>query len=350
MEKSKVILFATGAVSVLLAAGIGVVAKGKFDAAGEAKSERDSNARALDRIYNGDVFPSEGNVAAMDDILGAFVKQRARFTNELVACNVDKSGPDEFSPSVFLSKLSEGVRSLRAAAPLVDGRRSVSDNFCFGFDAYFGNDETFPKKEEVPLMVQQLKIAAILAKELYAAQVSQLTRLEREAHDGATLAIKRDSPQRRAEQPAYEGGRDGGGRTEQGKTLFTTQRTVLEFQAKQNALVDFLDRLNSLKRPFIIVSSISVKKIGEDVKKAPVFEKSAEDRPQQSARSARRARRAGRHGEEPEERTAQEQPAQAAPAPNEMPAELRIVSGPDVDPLLAVRLELDIFNFGVEDR
>lgn len=349
MEKSKVILFATGAVSIIIAAGIGLTAKGKFDAAGEAKSERDSNARALDRIYGGDVFPSEGNVAAMDDILGEFVRQRARFTNELVACNVDKSGPDEFSPSVFLSKLSEGVRSLRAAAPLVDGRRSVSDSFCFGFDAYFGNDETFPKKEEVPLMVQQLKIAAILAKELYAAQVSQLTRLEREAHDGATLAMKRDSSPRRSE-PAYDGGRDGDGRPEQGRTLFTTQRTVLEFQAKQNALVDFLDRLNSLKRPFIIVSSISVKKIGEDVKKAPVFEKTGDDRPQQSARSARRTRRAGRRGEEPEEHAAQEQPAQAAPAPTEMPAELRIVSGPDVDPLLAVRLELDIFNFGEEDR
>lgn len=350
MEKSKVILVATGAVSVLLAVGIGIMAKGRFDAAGDVESERDSNARALDRIYGGEVFPSKDNVAAMEAILAEFEGQRAKFTNTLSQCNVATPGPDEYSPSVFLSKLSGGIHNLRAAAPLVDGRKSVSDNFCFGFDAYFGNDETFPKKEEVPMMVQQLAIAAMLTRELYESKVSQIVKLEREAHDSATISAgKRDAAFRRSDDG--EGARRGNGKQEETPQLFTSQRMVVELLAKQNALVEFLNRLNYLKRPFIVVSSISVKKVGEDVKKAPVFEKAGDDQPRQrTARQPRSARARGRRGEEPEERPAQEQPQQAELSPAEMPAELRIVSGPDVDPLLSVRLELDIFNFGVEDK
>lgn len=205
-------------------------------------------------------------------------------------------------------------------------------------------------------MVQQLSIIAMLSRELYGAQVSQVVKIVRDARDKATLATKqggsssRRSDQSSEQEPQPRGKKNKKKSAEEARApLFVSQRFEIEFLARQTALVNFVNRIDSMKRPFVSVRSISVKKTGEGIRSAPQPEQHKEPsethRPARTSRQTRRPRRG-------EERAAAEPAAPAEPAQiplSEQPAEMRIVSGPDIDPLLSVKMELDIFNFGEEE-
>lgn len=363
MDKAKVAFIAVAVVAVLAAAGLGFAAKTKFDAAAEARAEKENSAAELDRIYNGAIFPNAGNVEAMEEVLAQFREGREVLTNELAKCNVSAVAPGEMTPSAFQSKLSEVVRFLQARAPLVEGRKTVADNFAFGFEAYFGK-ETMPSAEEVPELVRQLTMTTLLTLEAYGAQVSRITKIERDAHDKATLDLRQGGDRRREAEPEMEpeSKRRGGNRRkveEKRAPLFTSQPMTLEFTARQDALIDFLNRLNGIKKPFVVVKTVSAKKAGDDLRKAPAPEAEADSASARAAREPRegragrqpregRAARPARGAERERETRRPAQDAPAAPKPAEMPPELRVVSGADIDPPLNVRLELEIFNFGVE--
>lgn len=357
MDKSKIGFIAAAAVLVVAAAGLGFLAKTKFDKAAEARSARDESTSSLDRIYRQEIFPNAENVEALAGVLEEFAQGREAMTNTLAKSNVNKSAPGEISPSAFQSKLSAGIRRLHEIAPLVDGRKCVADGFAFGFDAYYGKD-AMPKEEEVPLLVQQLGMTALLVREIYGAQISQLVKIERDARDSETLAAQKDSTRRDSEAEEEEDARSR--RPKKGKKaeperapLFTGQKMALVLTARQNALIDLLNRLNAMPKPFVVVKSVSAKKMGDDLRKPPAPEAVSAEGPARRERRAERERpprreRRARRGQEDGEEDVATPAAPAAPKPAEMPAEMRVVSGPDVDPPLSVRLELEIFNFGEE--
>lgn len=364
MDKSKAGFIAAAAVLVAAAAGLGFFAWKQFGKAAEARSDRDASASALDRIYRQEIFPNNENVEALAGVLEEFSQGREAMTNMLAKSNINKAAPGEISPSAFQSKLSAGIRKFHADAPLVDGRKSVADNFAFGFEAYYGKD-AMPKEEEVPLLVQQLGMTALLVREIYGAQVSQLTKIEREARDSETIAMlqasgrggRRDAEAEQEEDPRARKQKKGKKADSESAPLFTGQKMALEFTARQHALIDLLNRLNAMPRPFVVVKSVSAKKTGDDLRKPPAQEtpaaesQSRRDRRADNERSERRSRRSrrGQNEERDEEPEAPATPAAAA-KPAELPAEMRVVSGPDVDPPLSVRLELEIFNFGEENN
>ncbi|MBR3085246.1 MAG: Amuc_1100 family pilus-like protein [Kiritimatiellae bacterium] len=364
MDKSKTIFIATTSVALVAAVAFGVLANAKFSAASRARSEKDEANSKFRRIYSSEVFPSAGNVAALDDVLKQFENGRRIVTNELVQCNVGLP-TETMSASAFQTKLSAGVRNFRSAAPLVDGRKSVADNFAFGFDAYVGTD-AMPKDGEIPLLVQQLTVTAMLVREIYGAQVSQLTKIERDAKDEATLKT-RDGSRRREAEPEPEPEPRGRRRNRRkaveedaSAPLFTFQPMAIEFTARQEALVELLNRLNVMRRPFVVVKSISVEKVAmqNDVRKAPAPEAAEDDgRQARSERGGERSRgergerggRSRRRRSDAAEERAPETVVQTL-KPADMPPEMRIVSGPDVEPLLKVRLGLEIYNFAEEGK
>jgi hypothetical protein len=359
MDKAKVAFIAVAVLAVLAAAGLGFVAKMKFDAAAEARGEKENAAAELDRIYNGAIFPNAGNVEAMEGVVAQFREGRETLTNQLVKGNVAKAAQNEFSPSAFQSKLSDLIRGLHSRAPMVEGRKSVADNFAFGFEAYFGKD-TMPAAEEVPVLIQQLTVTAFLVRELYASQVLQIVKIERDAQDKATLDSRQGGDRRREAEPEPEQPRRGKKRAEEkAAPLFTSQKMVIDFTARQNSLLELLNRLNSIKKPFVVVKTISAKKTGDDLRKAPAQETAAPEaapsrgRSEREPRHGRESRRSRRNADKQDEpaasrRSREAEQAPAATPPAEMPPDLRVVSGADIDPPLNVRLELEIFNFGVE--
>jgi len=368
MDKSKTIFIATTSVALVAAVVFGVLAKTKFSAASEARSAKEEANSKFKRIYSSEVFPSAENVTALDEVLKQFENGRRIITNELSQSNVSLP-MEKMSASAFQTKLSAGVRNFRSIAPLVDGRKSVDEKFAFGFDAYVGTD-AMPKDEEIPLLVQQLTVTAMLVKEIYGAQVSQLTKIERDAKDEATLKSRDGSSRRREAEPEPEPEPRGRRRNrrkaveeEASVPLFTFQPMTIEFTARQEALLDLLNRFNVIRRPFVVVKSIAVEKVAmqNDVRKAPAPEV-AEDEGRQSrnerggdrARGARGER--GERGARARQRRAEAAPERAPEAvvqaikPADMPPEMRIVSGPDVEPLLKVRLGLEIYNFAEEGK
>ena len=208
----------------------------------------------------------------------------------------------------------------------------------------------------------------MLVREIYGAQVSQLTKIERDAKDEATLKT-RDGSRRREAEPEPEPEPRGRRRNRRkaveedaSAPLFTFQPMAIEFTARQEALVELLNRLNVMRRPFVVVKSISVEKVAmqNDVRKAPAPE-AAEDegrpaRPERvrGERGARgeRGERGGRSRQRRADAAADRAPETVVQTlkPADMPPEMRIVSGPDVEPLLKVRLGLEIYNFAEEGK
>lgn len=360
MDKSKVGFIAAAVVFVVAAAVFGFFAWKQLGNASEAAAEKAASESALDRIYKREIFPNAENVKALDSVLEDFGQGREDMTNLLAKSNVNKSAPGEISPSAFQSKLSAGIRKFHEIAPLVDGRKAVANDFAFGFDAYYGKD-AMPKEEEVPLLVQQLGITALLVHEIYGAQVSQLTKIDRDARDAETLASLKDSGRGRKDSDSEEEEDTRvrkpkkGKKAEPERPLFTSQKMALEFTARQNALIDLLNRLNATQKPFVVVKSVSAKKTGDDLRKppaqeaAPVEGESRRGRAERERdRSSRRGSSRRRHNAEAEESAPRAAESATPTPPAELPPEMRVVSGPDIDPPLSVRLELEIFNFGEE--
>ena len=103
-----------------------------------------------------------------------------------------------------------------------------------------------------------------------------------------------------------------------------------------------------MPRPFVVVKSLTVRKSGQDVRPAPELEREKAKPAAQPRRQATRARRNRRGAEESVPEPEEERPERQDPT--EMPPELRVVSGLEVDPLLNVRVELEIYNTGAEGK
>lgn len=363
MDRAKIAFVVIAVVAVAAAAGLGLAAKGRFDAASEARGERDSARAELKSIYGREVFPSESNVLAVAAAARAFEGSRAALTGELFRSNIALSAPGEMSPSAFQQKLDAGARALRARAPRVDGEPSVSPSFAFGFDAYLGDNPAMPSEEEVPLLVQQLTATVLLVNEVYASEVSRLTLVQRDAQDKATLerrsaaesarggrrrgrgaAVQQEAPEPKAKA------RKSSSKPSRGAApaapLFESQGMTLEFTARQGALVSLLNRLSAMRRPFVVVTGMSIRKAGPDIRPPSVpsaadGEHAASHRTPRAPRTPRTPR--GSRAEHTERAPAP--PPPPPPSAADMPPELRVMSGPDIDPPLSVRLELEIYNF-----
>jgi hypothetical protein len=347
MNRSKIILIASAAVFLILVGLAGVFAGKQHAAAAKARKGRDREFKDLEAVFRDEIFPSATNVATLGDNVLRLTEARDSFESALSAMNVP--APTNVSESVFMQTLQDLVVRKAKAAPLVEGKRCVSPDFAFGFERYVGSSSRMPRKDEVPRLVQQLRIVVSLVDEMYAANVLHINSIVREVfEEGGEVSSSEedDSGGRPRGRSRSRRGARGGGEEEAesgGKALlapittdlYSGQHFVLRFTARQDSVIDLLNRIAKL-RYFVVVTDVRMNKVGPDVRLPVVKGENEERRP---------SRRGGA------DRSAEVvQDADAMPVLSDLPPARRLMSGPDVDPPLDVTIELDVFHFAREEE
>ncbi len=348
MNRSKIILISASAVFLILVAVAGVIAGKQRVAAGKARKGRDREFKDLEAVFQDEIFPSETNVVVLGGNVQRLTETRDSLEKSLVAMNVP--APTNVSASVFMQKLQDIVVRKAKAAPLVEGKRSVSPDFAFGFERYVGPSSRMPRDNEVPRLVQQLGIIVQLTDEMYAANVLHINSIGREVFEESEE--EQESPPEDEEESGGRGrgrgrgrrGPRGGGEGDNtkallapiGTELYEGQHFVLRFAARQDAVIDLLNRIAHL-RYFAVVTDVRMQKMGPDVR-LPIA-------PNEKEEGGRPSRRGG--AAKPADVV---QDAEATPVLSDLTPAQRLMSGPDIDPPLSVTVELDVFNFAREER
>jgi hypothetical protein len=346
MNRSKIVLIAISAVFAILVAVAGVMAYNQHTASVKARKGRDREFRDLEAVFHDDIFPSATNVAVLCDNVQQLGETRDSFEKSLSAMNVP--APTNVTASVFMQTLQDLVVRKIKSAPVVEGKRSVSPNFAFGFERYLGPSSRMPRDSEVPKLVQQLRVIVLLTDEMYAANVLHIQSIGREIFEegGNAEPVEEEDSGGRSRRGRGRRARGGG---EEGESsgdkallapistdLYEGQHYVLRFTARQDAVIDLLNRIARL-RYFMVVTDVRMRKLGPDVRQPVNPGEKEGDR-----RSSRRAARA--------ESTDVVQEAEAMPEISDLPPAQRLMSGPDVDPPLDVTVELDVLNFAREEK
>lgn len=351
MNRSNVTLIASGAVVVLASGVLAFLSQGKFSAAAKADKRVKSDRKKLEEVYRSELFPSSENVELLKTQAEALSQMRAAFTNDLAKFNTPAP---RRTPSVFMQVLPALTRSLVDKAPVVDGRKIVASGFTFGFDRYLGQTAVMPVESDVPRLLQQLYIVDELVKTLYASQVSQITSVSREIFESGASAVS-EPEEGRVGRGRHRGGRSGAPQerpAESAQTtfngLYSAQHFKVSFTARQTAAIDFLNRVAGLEKFFCVVTDATFRKTAPDVVLPVEKTEASTPRPFQDPSSSRRSRHGRSGGEDTETQ-------EAAPAAEEglavqkvssLPAVLRTMSGPEIDPVLSVSVEIDVYYFG----
>ncbi len=362
MERSKIVSIAAAVVVVGIAAGLGWKAKGSF---AKAKADMDQVAVEdgnLQRIYRSAEFPSKENVQRIKETVADFEASRSVITGELARCNV-LLDTTKTSPANFEGELVDARKELLEKAPVINGKKAVTAEFAFGFDAYLGKESVMPNATEVPLLSQQLTIISRLVEEMYAAEVNEITKIQRSAKDAATLtrgdslvpAVKAAAEEEETPRRGKKRNRKNKKSSEPPPPLFTSQAFAIEFTATQSSLVTLLNSFATKTDLFIVTKNITVKKAGSDFRTPPkVGDDKAEEKVSEeddSSKSKRSTARRGRASRRSSRDKAETETAEVVvPTSSPLPAEARIKYGPDVDSPLAVRIEIDVYNFGKETK
>ena len=317
MKRDQIILI----VSAVLLAVVTVVA-GWFlmKAVAERNAAAENCTMAYEEvqgIYQAKVFPNAENIARIKDDQRLLEEWLGTASNLLHRGDV----PDkQSSPTGFKQKLQATVRVLSAHQGIVQGK-VVRSGFHFGFDRYLGESDSLPQAENVARLSNQLTIIERISKELYAANIMELRAVTRETFDdkegGAQNeeATTRRSSRRRRDtaQNSAVAEASAGPISE----YFSRQRFSFEFQARPEVLIDVLNRLAAMEL-FVVVSEVEFKKTSDPL----------------SLRSAKKETGRG-----------PEVVGMAVKDPAQMTHVERIVTDPQLEPPVTVKLEIYVYAF-----
>lgn len=306
MKGHKIVIAAgLGLMAILCLAGAWV-AFGAYSKAAKVKASLGGTLRQLQAIYNADPFP---NVANRQAILAdsAWVSDWvSSLGQELRSTPVGST--NNLSPSLFIDKLQGTTRALKALAQ-AEGTQVFPDGFAFGFDRYLGSASTMPKPEHVQRLAMQLAMMDALVRELLASHVSTVAHFEREAFDAGAPASAADEGvgRRRRPGPAPVAGAPAAPAAAGGR--YSRQHFNISFTAREKALVDVLNRLARMSL-FAVVTDVSVNRMANGFQPPP-------------------------------EKSLETDKAKAAL----LPPGQRVVSGPEMDPVLRATIQVDVFTF-----
>ncbi|MBT3194632.1 MAG: hypothetical protein HN341_18965 [Verrucomicrobia bacterium] len=270
MKTAKILIAVGGAVGAILFLSAGFVLYRGIVRFSTARDDLTVAKRDLARYYEAPIFPSRENVQKE---LGNVEQVDVWFDELMDTLGEGNVTSGERSPSKFIG-VSEVVRrrlvaeGQKAGAELPEPARS----FAFGFDRYSGTGE-LPKPQDVPRLMEQLVIINRLCLVMFNNRIKSISKVERDEFE--------DSPGPVTEASAPSGstrGRSRRGSSTQGASssrasraksklagvigedaLFAKLHFVLEFRAKESALVGILNAL-SLQPMFVAVTSLSVEK------------------------------------------------------------------------------------------
>lgn len=318
MKRQQIVLIVCGALMAVLCLGAGWFLISAMGARSAAADQRNEAYQELQKIYSSKVFPSEENIARVSE------DQKALEAWLAAAAALVHKGDlqvETNSPAVFKQSLQSTVRALSAQPGALKGK-AVDPAFKFGFDKYLGDSASLPDKENVWRLTQQLSVIEKICKELYAANIMSLESVQRETFDEA-----------KAEQPKEESG--GGGRRRSRRDrqpersvaatpasgageFYSKQRYSFVFQARPAAFIEALNRLASMDL-FVVVAETEFRKTDDPLMK----------------RDARKEK----------EPKAEGLSAAAETDLSKVSHAERIVTDPELEPPVSVKLDVDVYSF-----
>ncbi len=322
MKRQQIVLIVCGALMAIFCLGAGWFLFSAMMERSAAADQRNEAYQQVQKIYGSKVFPSEENIARVNDDRKAL---EAWLTTASALVHKGDLLIDTNSPAVFKQSLQRTVRELSAQPGAIKGK-VVDSGFSFGFDKYLGDSASLPEKENVWRLTQQLTIIEKICKELYAANILSLEKVQRETFDDVSLdqpkeesggrrrSRKDRQPERKAAAPA--------GMVSGASEYYSKQRFSFVFQARPAALVEALNRLTAMDL-FVVVSDTEFRKTDDPLLK----------------RDTRKREKEAQGG------VAAEGLGGAAVDLATVPHEARIVSDPELEPPVSVKLDIDVYSF-----
>lgn len=324
INRQQGIVVGVGALLGIACLGIGVLFFMALSTSSEAHEKRDLAYGQLKALYQSKVFPSDTNIQRLKDDTVVLEAWTAEGTNVLAKAALKV---DDLTPVRFKQELQNKVYAL-GIKKAASGKPFVASDFKFGFDRYLGTD-SLPQPGDVAQLAQQLKIIHLVVQELYAAKIMSLTEVQREEFEEDPSERKTGpstTTSRRAAAPARRPGSQAGSGAKPVvtdeidpalSTLLTRQQFTFGFQAKPAALIGVLNRLAAMDA-FAVVSGVDFTKAEDSILLAEQRKKAAE-------------------------KTAEA--AFTAVAPSAQGSRDRIVTDPEREPQMNVKVSVDVYLF-----
>jgi len=329
MKGQKIAIVGGSVAALLLCLAGAVITYRAFDSADVAKAKLDDTLKNLQSVYHRDPFPCATNIwtvktdnQKLEDWNQAMV-DKLRSESVVVATN-------DLTPSGFIDRLTV-MRNELVKLSLANGDKVFPDNFAFGFDQYLISS-SMPHPDNVPTLALQLLMVDALMRQILASHVASLSQIDRtifensgsgSASPGASASPGRH---RHGAEPAAPSPAVAHAPASPSSS-YPKQHFTIAFEASESALDEVLNRLASMPL-FVVVTDLEIHRLERGLLAPPERTAGADNKTTAPA--------AG---------TAPTGAAPAASATGPLPQSQRIVSGPDVSPLLKVQMQLDVYTF-----
>ena len=271
--------------------------------ASKVKATLGSSFRDLEKIYNLNPYPNPTNVAVLCSDTAWVTNWYQSLVGELRAAAL----PNEtLSSSGFIQKLQDTSAELQKKAA-TEGGKVLPDGFAFGFDHYMGSNSHMPKPENVKRLAVQFMMVEAITREILESHVTALTRIDREIFEGDAMEAPVAAGRRRAPGAAAAAVTPVIGVAD---SHYPGQHFSFAFTADEKALAEVLGRLAKMPM-FVVVTELKIERVDRGLR----------PRPEKAAVEADKAKTAT------------------------LPPSQRVVSGPEIPPLLKTQMQVDVYTF-----
>ena len=303
MKARKIIVALSAGIAFLLClAGI-IFAYLAYEKASKVKATLDGTFRDLENIYSADPFPCPTNVAAIRGETAWLTNWCQSLVAELNAGTVSN---ENLSSGGLIQKLQNKSAELHKLAA-AGGGRVLPEGFAFGFDRYLGGKSEMPKPEYVKRLALQFDMVEAVTREILASHVNALSQIDRETFDVESAESPAASGRRRLSAPAASAPVPA---AVAAGAPYPRQHFTITFTADQRALAEVLARMAKMPL-FVVVTELRIDRVDRGL----------------LARSEKTAAESGK----------------AKPAVP--PLSQRVVSGPEIAPLLKTQMQIDVYAF-----
>lgn len=344
MKKQQVTLIVLGSIFLVLTAGVGWFLWQAIDERAGKEDELARKTAELDRIYNRPVFPNATNinVVKQNEATVSNWMRRAAAQLKQGAIRVDLQ-----TPSGFKQKLQDTVRELSSQPGSVAGK-ICGPNFFFGFDRYLGESSSLPADTNVATrLAYQLAVIDKICKELYADGILEIRSVTRELFDDAEAKQRELEAQQQQEEESRNRRRknrrnkkqaqENAARQGDGTANFqiAKQTFAFEFVARPDAFTKVLNSLAAME-PFTAITKVEYRAIADSLGPYTQRLKSSDD-----------ALKLQQQEEDSGDALADAAEKKKAAAPAQ-PKRI-IVTSPDLEPPLLVKIEADVYSFDYKE-
>ncbi len=317
MKRSQIILIVGTAVCLLFCGAAAWFLYSSLSDADKARAERDTQRSKLENVYKSNPFPNRENTLQVNTDLTLLSNWVAQVHTQLASNTLQVA---QTTPSQFYLKLQNTIREL-GAFQNASGQPVAQSGFAFGFERYVVLGGGMPIQDNLDRLTRQFAMVDMLVRQIVTADIQSLTEFTREVfEDGANTPPPVVEPERNSRSRGQAAQPRETARPADLSKIAQKEHFTIRFTARQDALETILNRLAS-NPVFVVVASVKVAKVTlADVLSPPTAT----------------------------ELTTLVKPEGTLVKPGErlFPPEVqRIVSGPNIGPLLDITLEVDVFSF-----